>query len=101
MFLHIVPPNFAPRNLRILSYNTTTRVAIFQWDPIYFSNGPVTGYKFYIGDSDGVSIQSASNITYAAELSIRNDIQISVRVVAVNSAGESVPTVLVISLNGK
>ena len=64
-------------------------------------NGPVTGYKFYIGNSDGVSIQGASNITYAAELSIRNDIQISVRVVAVNSAGESAPTVLVISLNGQ
>ena len=97
----VVPPNVAPRNLHILSYNTTTTVAIFQWDPIFFSNGPITGYKFYIGDNDGISIQGTSNTTYNAELNITSNIQVSVSVAAVNSAGESVPAAEVISLNGK
>lgn len=76
-------------------------VAVFQWDPIFLSNGPVTGYKFYIGDSDGISIQGASNATYNAELNIRNDTLINASVVTINSAGEGVLTARVFSLNGR
>ena len=93
-----MPPNVGPRNLNIASYNTTSTLAVFQWDPIYYSNGPVTGYKFYIGDSDGMPVQGASNTTF--EVSVRRDVEINVRVVAINSAGEGTPTVRIISLNG-
>lgn len=74
-------------------------MAVFQWDPVYFSNGPITGYRLYIGDSDGTYAQGASNTTL--EVSVRRDTEISVGVVAINSADESSPTVRVFSLNSK
>ena len=74
-------------------------MAVFQWDPVNFSNGPVTGYRLYIGDSDGISVQGASNTTL--EVSVRRNVEIRVRVVAINSAGEGTPAVRDFSLNGK
>ena len=63
------------------------------------SNGPITGYRLYIGDSDGIYAQGGSNTTL--KVSVRRDTEISVGVVAINSAGESSPIVQVFSLNSK
>ena len=95
----IASPSVGPRNLIISSYNTTSTLAVFQWDPVYVSNAPITGYKLYIGDSDGIYVQGASNTTL--EVNVRKDVEIRVELVAINSAGEGTPTVRVISLNGK
>ena len=97
-FIFLVPPNIYPRNL-ILSYNISSTLAAFQWDPVLYSNGPVTGYKVYIEDSDGIFVQGAYNTSL--EVNVRRDVSIQVRVVAVNYAGESrVANVQVIPLNG-
>ena len=82
-----------------MSYNTTSTSAVFRWDPVYFSNGPVTGYRIYTGDDDSVIIQGASNAN--TTLALNGGTEITVSVVAINSAGESVPTTRMISLNGK
>ena len=66
---------------------------------MYFSNGPVTGYRIYTGDDDSVIIQGASNAN--ATLALTGGVEISVSVVAINSAGESAPTTRMISLNSK
>jgi len=65
---------------------------------VLFSNGPVTGYRVYIGDSHGIFLQGAYNTSL--EVNVRRSVS-KVRVVAINYVGESrVSTVRNISLNG-
>lgn len=95
-----MPPNTGPNYLIMSSYNTTSTSGVFQWDPVYFSNGPVTGYRFYIGDVDGIFLQGSSNTTI--EINVRSDVEtINASAVAINSAGEGIPTNQVIHLNGR
>ena len=95
--MHLAPTN-RPASLVLISYNTTTQLAVFQWSSVYYSNGPITGYKLYIGDADPYQLQGASNNT--AEVNIGNNLSLSVRVAVVNSAGEGPQIVRNIIIDG-
>ena len=95
----IAPPNDRPASLILVSYNTTSQLAVFQWNVVYYSNGPIIGYKLYTDDTDPDQLQGATN--NIAEVNIGNNSPLTVRVTAVNSAGEGPQTVQSISIDGK
>jgi len=71
---------------------------VFQWSIVYYSNGPITGYNLYTDDTDPVQIQGASNNTAMVNIGI--DSSITVRVTALNSAGEGPWVTRVINIDG-
>ena len=66
---------------------------------MYYSNGPIVGYYLYTDDTDPDELQGATN--NIAEVNIRNNSPLTVRVTAVNSAGEGPQTVQNINIDGK
>ena len=82
----------------LVSYNTTSQLAVIQWSSVYYSNGPITGYKVYIGDTDSYQLQGANNNT--AEVNIGDNSPVIVRVAAVSSVGEGPQVFRVISIDG-
>lgn len=99
IYIHTVPPDVSPSNLVILSFNTTSTLAVIQWNPVYYSNGPVTGYRLFYNEANGISVQGPTNTML--EVNVTSDVELFVKVAAVNSAGEGIPTAQAFSLNGK
>ena len=97
-YLCVAPPTSRPANLILVSLNATSQLAVFQWSIVYYSNGPITGYHLYTDDTDPVQIQGASNNT--AVVNIGSDSSLTVRVTALNSAGEGPQITRVINING-
>ena len=72
---------------------------MFQWSIVYYTNGPITGYNLYTDDTDPDQLQGATNNT--AEVNIGSGSSLTVKVAAVNSAGEGPQTVRNIDIDGK